>query len=151
MEYLANLNRPSKEDQKAAMLSYKTLAGAIEQLHSAYPEIEIEETGEKIRVPLNALKLLAKILKETSQGRLVSIVPSATEMTTQAAADLLGCSRPHLVKLLDSGEIPFVKVGRHRRIKYEDLLDYKKKMKKLQESLLIEMMEADEEAGLYDL
>ena len=68
-------------------------------------------------------------------------------ITTQAAADLLGCSRPHLVKLLDSGEIPFVKVGRHRRIK----LGYKQKMKKLQEALLVEMMEGDEEAGLYDL
>ena len=68
-------------------------------------------------------------------------------MTTQAAADLLGCSRPHLVKLLDSGEIPFVKVGRHRSIKYEDLMVYKQKMKKLQEALLVEMMEADEELG----
>jgi len=102
-------------------------------------------------MPLNALKLLARLLKEISQGRLVSILPSATEMTTQAAADLLGCSRPHLFKLLDSGEIPFVKVGRHRRIKYEDLLGYKQKMKKLQEALLVEMMEGDEEAGLYDL
>ncbi|MDX2070316.1 MAG: helix-turn-helix domain-containing protein [Haliscomenobacter sp.] len=102
-------------------------------------------------IPLNALKFLARLLKEISQGRLGSMLPSATEMTTQAAADLLGCSRPHLVKLLDSGEIPFVKVGRHRRIKYEDLLGYKKKMKKLQESLLTEMMEGDEEAGLYDL
>lgn len=99
---------------------------------------------------LNVLKFLAKILKEISQGRLVSIVPSATEMTTQAAADLLGCSKSHLVKLLDSGEIPFVKVGRHRRIKYADLMGYKKKMKKGQEALLVEMMEADEEAGVYD-
>ena len=72
-------------------------------------------------------------------------------MTTQAAADLLGCSKPHLVKLLDSGEIPFVNVGRHRRIKYQELMEYKQKMKKLQEALLVEMMEGDEEAGLYDL
>lgn len=100
---------------------------------------------------LNALKFLAKILKEISQGRLVSILPSATEMTTQAAADLLGCSIPHLVKLLDSGEIPFVKVGRHRRIKYEDLMGYKQKMEKGQEALLVEMMEGDEDLGLYDL
>jgi excisionase family DNA binding protein len=100
---------------------------------------------------LNVLKLLVRFLKEISQGRLVSIVPSATEMTTQAAADLLGCSRTHLVKLLDSGEIPFVKVGRHRIIKYEDLMGYKQKMKKQQETLLVEMMEGDEEAGLYDL
>jgi excisionase family DNA binding protein len=99
----------------------------------------------------NALKFLARLLKEISQRRLVSKLPSATGMTTQAAADLLGCSKPHLVKLLDSGEIPFVKMGRHRRIKYEDLMGHNQKMKKGQEALLVEMMEGDEEAGLYDL
>lgn len=98
-----------------------------------------------------ALQLLAQILKEISKGRPVSIVPIATELTTQAAAELLGCSRPHLIKLLEQGTIPFTKVGKHRRIKYQDILDYKKKMKAEQRRLIIEMMKADEESGLYDL
>lgn len=150
MEYLANVNKPSKEEQKAAMKSYHALAEVLENLRNENPEIEIEETQEKIRIPLNALKLLAKILKATSQGKPISIVPIATEMTTQAAADLLGCSRPHVVKLLEEGAIEYTKIGKHRRVKFEDVTAYKKRMKAKQQDLLIKIMNADEESGLYD-
>jgi excisionase family DNA binding protein len=132
------------------MKSYKVLAASLEKLHSDIPEIEIEETEVKIRIPLRALKLLASILKVTSEGLPVSIMPVASEWTTQASAEFLGCSRPHLVKLLEAGEIPFTKVGRHRRVLYEDLVSYKKKMKGEQEKRLIEMMRSDEDLGLYD-
>ncbi|WP_373495310.1 helix-turn-helix domain-containing protein [Aquiflexum sp.] len=132
------------------MVSYDALATALDQIHFDFPEIEIEENNERIKIPLKALQLLAKILKETSQGSTVSIVPIATEITTQAAAELIGCSRTHLVKLLENGEISFTKIGKHRRIKYQDIIDYKKKMNAEQRKLLIEMMKSDEEAGIYD-
>ena len=132
------------------MESYNALAEVLESLPKDNPEIEIGETREKIRISLNALKLLAKILKVTSQGKPISIVPIATEMTTQAAADLLGCSRPHLVKLLEEGEIEYTKIGKHRRVKFEDVMTYKKRMKAKQQELLIKIMNADEESGLYD-
>lgn len=150
MEHLANITKPSKEEQKVAMESYNALAEVLESLRKDNPEIEIEQTREKIRIPLNALKLLAKILKVTSQGKPISIVPIATEMSTQAAADLLGCSRPHLVKLLEEGEIEYAKIGKHRRVKFEDVMAYKKKMKVKQQELLSKIMSADEGSGLYD-
>lgn len=150
MNKLENFKRPSKEEQRAAMESYNALAASLEEIKSNFPEIEIEETKEKIKIPLKALKLLATILKETSQGKPISIVPIATEITTQAAAEFLGCSRPHLIKLLEQGEINFTKVGKHRRIKYQDIVEYKKRMKAKQRKLLIEIMKADEENGLYD-
>jgi excisionase family DNA binding protein len=150
MESMDEVKRPTKEEQKAALESYDALTSTLEQIHSEYPEIEIEETKERIKIPLKALKLLAKILKETSQGKPISIVPIATEITTQAAAELLGCSRPHLVKLLEDGKINFTKIGKHRRIKYQDVLNYKKQLKDKQRKLLIEIMKADEESGLYD-
>lgn len=150
MEYPIDIKKPSKKEQIAAMKSYNALAATLEDLRSENPEIEIEETSEKIKIPLKALKLLAKILKATSQGQPISLVPIATEMTTQAAAELLGCSRPHVVKLLEEGNIPFTLVGRHRRVKFEDVLNYKKQMKLNQEKLLIEMMRSDEDLGLYD-
>jgi len=150
MEYYNDIKKPSKKEQIAAMESYNALAATLGELRSENPEIEIEETAEKIKIPLKALKLLAEILKATSQGKPISLIPIATEMTTQAAAELLGCSRPHFVKLLQEGNIPFTLVGRHRRVKFEDVIKYKKDMKLKQEQLLIDMMKSDEELGLYD-
>ncbi|MEM8893911.1 MAG: helix-turn-helix domain-containing protein [Bacteroidota bacterium] len=150
METSEQVKRPTKEEQIAALESYDALEATLSELRSSNPEIEIEETKEKIRVPLHALKLLAQILKATSQGKPVSIVPLATEMTTQAAAEMLGCSRPHLVKLLDTGKIKHTKVGKHRRVRYEDVETYRQRMKAEQERLLIEMMHDDEALGLYD-
>lgn len=145
-----SIKRPTKEEQKAAMKSYDALAATLLEIKDKNPEIEIEETKEKIRIPLSVLKLMAKILKETSLGRPVSIVPVATEVTTQAAAEIIGCSRPHLVKLLETGKIKFTKVGKHRRIRYEDVIAYKKEMKDKQERLISKMMHTDEKTGLYD-
>ncbi len=150
MNYFEDVKKPSKREQKEAMESYDALTATLEELRSENPEIEIEETEEKIKIPLKALKLLAKILKATSQGIPISVVPIATEMTTQAAAELLGCSRPHLVKLLENGEIRFTKVGKHRRVKYEDITKYRNIMKAKQEALIVEMMKSDEESKMYD-
>lgn len=85
-----------------------------------------------------------------SQGKPISIVPIATEVTTQSAAEILSCSRPHLVKLLEEGKTEYTKIGKHRRIKFEDVMKYKQQMKEEQKQHLIDMMNADEESGLYD-
>jgi excisionase family DNA binding protein len=150
MKVLAQIRKPSKLDQKVASESYDALATLIEHISSEQPEIEIEETREKIKIPLSALILLSDILKAMSQGKLVSIVPIAAEVTTQAAAEFIGCSRPHVVKLLEEGEIAYTKVGKHRRIKFDDILKYKKQMKEQQKKHIIDIMNADEEDGLYD-
>ena len=147
---LEDIKRPTKQEQQTAMESYDALRAMLKQLDTENPEIEIDETEQRIKIPLRALKLLAKILKATSQGKTISIVPIAKELTTQAAADLLGCSRPHFVKLLESGEIAFTKVGKHRRVKFEDVMKYKAIKKKEREAYLIEIMKGDEELGLYD-
>lgn len=150
MNLTVPLQKPSKLDQKIAHESYNALASAIQQLNTSQAEIEIEETNEKIKIPINALKLLGEILKAMGQGKLISIVPIATELTTQAAAEMLGCSRPHLVKLLEDGKIAFTKVGKHRRIQYDDILQFRNQMKKQQKQNIIDIMNADEENGLYD-
>lgn len=150
MESFEEIRRPSKSEQKVAIKSYNALASIIEQLHSDKTEIEIEETNDKIVIPVHALKLLGMILKSMSQGKPISIVPVATEVTTQKAAEILGCSRPFLIKLLEEGKIEFTKIGRHRRIMFEDVLAYKKKMKEVQKKNIIDIMNFDEELGLYD-
>ena len=145
-----DIKKPSKEEQEIAIESYDALASVIAHLKSKDPEIEIEETGERIKIPLSALKLLGEILQAMSKGKPFSLVPLATEVTTQKAAEILGCSRPHLVKLLEDGEIAFNKVGKHRRVLLEDVTAYKVKMKETQKQHLINIMKSDEELELYD-
>jgi excisionase family DNA binding protein len=150
MESISNINRPSKDEQRLALKSYDALASVIDQLKSKNPEIEIEETHDRIKIPLSALKLLGDILKAMSNGKPFSLVPIATEVTTQKAAEILGCSRPHLVKLLEKGEIEYTKVGKHRRVRFEEVMKYRRKMKKNQKQNIIDIMKSDEELGLYD-
>ncbi|MCH5716416.1 helix-turn-helix domain-containing protein [Niabella hibiscisoli] len=147
---METIEKVSKAEQKVAIESYDALAAVIEQLKSSNPEIEIEETGEKIKIPLKALKFLGQMLKAMSTGKMISLVPVATEVTTQRAAEMLGCSRPHIVKLLEKGDLDFTKVGKHRRIKFEDVVQYKQKMKEEQKKHITDIMSSDEESGLYD-
>jgi len=140
---------PSKDDRLIAIDSIEPLRASLSRLQDN-PEIEFEETEDKIKIPLAALRLLADILEAMGKGQPFSLVPIHTEMTTQVAAEFLGCSRPHVVKLLESGEIPFTTIGRHRRVRFEDLANFKKTKKAEREQMLIGMMRKDEDSGLYD-
>lgn len=150
MKLLDQIKRPSKADQRVAIESYNALESVMEQIGSEQVEIEIEETNDRIWIPFSAFRLLGEILKAMGEGKMISIVPIAAEMTTQAAAEILGCSRPFLVKLLEDGKIPFTKVGKHRRIRFEDIVKYKNQMKDEQKRKIIDIMNSDEETGLYD-
>ncbi|HZK67184.1 MAG TPA: helix-turn-helix domain-containing protein [Chloroflexota bacterium] len=77
-------------------------------------------------------------------------MPVHAELTTQQAADLLNVSRPHLIKLLETGEIPFHKTGTHRRIRFDDLMRYGRLRDQKEASALDEMARDAQEMGLYD-
>lgn len=150
MLVLDEIKIPTKLEQLVAIKSYLSLASVVETIRSEHTEIEIEETKSKISIPVSALKMLGDILKAMGEGKSISIIPVSHEVTTQRAAGILGCSRPHFVKILEEGKIPFTKIGKHRRILLEDVLQFKASMKEEQKKHLIEMMNLDEEIGLYD-
>ncbi|MDI9863743.1 helix-turn-helix domain-containing protein [Flectobacillus sp. DC10W] len=150
MLVLDEIKIPTKLEQLVALKSYLSLASVVETIRSEQTEIEIEETKSKISIPVSALKMLGDILKAMGEGKSISIIPVSNEVTTQRAAEILGCSRPHFVKILEEGKIPFTKIGKHRRILLEDVLQFKELMKEEQKKHLIEMMNLDEAIGLYD-
>ncbi|WP_223852447.1 helix-turn-helix domain-containing protein [Bifidobacterium tissieri] len=90
-----------------------------------FPAASLKVPGEPDR-PLTPelADILMKVADQLSRGRAVFVAPYDTSLTTQDAADFLGVSRPTLVKLLERGEIPFEKVGRHRRVTLADLQQY---------------------------
>jgi excisionase family DNA binding protein len=97
------------------------------QLETQQIQISDERNeAHTVELPTSALRLLVDILSELADGNAVKVVPIHAELTTQEAADLMNVSRPHLVKLLEMGDLPFHKTGKHRRVRFSDLMIYKK-------------------------
>jgi excisionase family DNA binding protein len=105
-------------------------------------------TASPVRIPTSALRLLLDFLTEMGQGNAVSIIPIHAELTTQEAADVLNVSRPFLIQLLKKGDMPCHMVGTHRRVRYQDVIDYKKRIDAERRRVLDEMAAQAQELGM---
>lgn len=106
------------------------------------------ENGEELTLPKAAAELLRHLLTEMSQGNAITLIPVHAELTTQQAAQLLNVSRPHLVRLIEDGEIPFRKVGTHRRVRFADLEAYRRKLNDRHEAAMTELAEQAQKLGM---
>ncbi|MFE7672613.1 helix-turn-helix domain-containing protein [Streptomyces albidoflavus] len=109
------------------------------------------ETGaddEALVLPRPVAEMFASMLAALANGQGVQIMPVDAELTTQQAADMLNVSRPYLIGLLESGEIPFRLVGRHRRIRFADLHQYIREDDSARKGAADDLMELDQELGL---
>src|SRR6056297_1766086 len=144
------LKLPTRKEQRIAQENVKILSQIAGKHKKSSKAIEIEVSGEKehVKIPVSAFKFLNTILEHMAQGKAVSIIPSGAEITTQQAAEMLNVSRPHVVKLLEEGELPFHKVGTHRRIKLKDLEKYRARMEKEREEALTELAKQAQELDM---
>ncbi len=106
--------------------------------------------GERLGLPDSVYRLLKEIVRNMQLGRAIVLVPENQQLTTQRAADLLGVSRPHLIKIIDAGVLPYHKAGSHRRIYLKDLLAYQKRRDEERKVALDRISKEAFESGLYD-
>lgn len=113
------------------------------------PQLVIGD-DDRIPLPREVAEALREVVIALSEGHAVTIAPQHTTLTTQQAADLLGVSRPTLVKLLEDDVIPHTRPGRHRRVRLSDVLDYQRQQRQDRDDALDELAELSADAGLYD-
>jgi excisionase family DNA binding protein len=146
---------PNETDLNSIEMLNRILNGFADKQSSGFTKIPakpklIGPTGEEVELPEVVFKLLQQTISYLAQGKAVKLIPVGMELTTQEAADLLNVSRPHLVKLIDEGKIPCKKVGTHRRIRFQDLMEYKAQQDREQRRLLAELAQFSQDLGLYE-
>lgn len=106
------------------------------------------DDGKELVLPQAATLLLAHLLTEMAQGNAVTMIPIHAELTTQEAADYLNVSRPFFIGLLEKNQLKYRMVGTHRRVKFSDLVAFKKQSEETQKAAMDELVAQAQELGL---
>lgn len=139
----------SEQEMEMARVAQRCIMEALD--HSRAAAITLTtDTGEhpSVDVPPAALKLIGQLLGAISEGRPITLMPAKQEFTTVEAAHFLNVSRPFVIKEIDEGRLPHRMVGTHRRIAFEDLVAYARKMREKQAAALDRMADNARELGL---
>lgn len=134
--------RPTATDARAARESLALLRPALEPPGRGAALMLRAGGGASDRpvpIPAPVVPVLLDLLRHLADGEAVTLVPHRAELTTNEAAGLLGVSRPYLIGLLDAGEIPYRKVGTHRRVLADDLFRYKRQEEEARAKVLAEL------------
>jgi excisionase family DNA binding protein len=139
----------SERDMEMARVAQRCIMEALD--HSRAAAITLTtDTGEhpSVAVPPAALKLIGQLLGAMSEGRPITLMPAKQEFTTVEAAHFLNVSRPFIIKEIEAGRLPHRMVGTHRRVAFEDLIAYGRKMRENQVAALERMADNARELGL---
>lgn len=145
-------NRPiaASDNERPALDKMESVFQYMLARHTLRAARLVSPHGEEIELPESVFHVLREVVHQMAQGKAVTVVPVNQQLTTQEAADILNVSRPYLVKLLEQNEIPFTKTGTHRRIRFSDLMAYKKQRDAARRGGLARLTQMSQEMGLYD-
>jgi excisionase family DNA binding protein len=139
---------PTAQDSAIARVSGQHLS---RYAHRNRPlSLRVIDSGQEqpIELPAGAVAMLMDILEAMAAGRGVTLIPENAELTTVQAAELLNVSRPFLIRLLEADAIPHRKVGKHRRIRMEDVMAYKQRSDSEREAVLDRLVAEAQEHDL---
>jgi excisionase family DNA binding protein len=136
---------PSVDEQAVANHLRQILAAHAQGGTTLRVQESADQPNTEITLTPGLSALLMEVLRHLGQGDAVTLVPISQQLTTQQAADILNVSRPFLIGILERGLIPFERVGRHRRIKAEDLFTYKRSRDTQRSQALSALSELDAE------
>lgn len=139
---------PTEADATLARETSRMLAPRMRSKTPLRLRIGDSSKEETMQLPASAVKMLVRILDEMARGNAVTLIPVHAELTTQEAADMLNISRPSLIQLLDEGKIDYRKVGTHRRVRFEALMQYKRHADAERRAALDELAAYDQELGI---
>jgi excisionase family DNA binding protein len=105
----------------------------------------VSPDGIEVEIPASAFAALQAVVRDMAQGLTITLIPHDKELSTKEAADILNVSRPFLVKLLDRGDLPYHRVGTHRRLNVEDVLAYRELRAARRREKLRELTELSEQ------
>lgn len=144
---------PSERESVLARESNRALTALLNARDAQSESISLrigndDEAHETVALPISALRLMTQLLAEMAQGNAVALMPIERELSTFQAADILNVSRPYLIKLLEADEIPFRRVGTHRRVSRRDLLEYKRADDARRAAILDDLTAEAQELGM---
>jgi excisionase family DNA binding protein len=114
------------------------------------PAALIGPDGIRIDLPASIHEILMRVVERMQEGQPIAVLPLMEELSTQAAADLLGVSRQFFVRECEAHKLPFHYTGTHRRVLLKDLLDYKKRREQGRRESIVRIARQSEELGDYD-
>ncbi|GAB3629652.1 excisionase (DNA binding domain) [Pandoraea terrae] len=147
---MSEMTLPVEREVQAAVQGQRALAAYLATKFGTQ-SIQIfddKNQAHQVELPTSALRLLVDILAELADGNAVKVVPVHAELTTQEAADLLNVSRPHLVKLLEANASPYHKTGKHRRVRFADLMRFKAERDHTSEQAMEALAQQAQELGM---
>lgn len=139
---------PSEEDASLALESSRVLSRHVSGNDNVTLELPSANDAETMVIPAAAARLLVEMLTQMARGNPVMLMPLHAELTTQEAAEHLNVSRPFLIGLLEKGDIPFRKVGTHRRVMFGDLLAYKDRTDRARQETLTKLAEESQKLDM---
>ena len=139
---------PREIESTIARESTRVLSRYVQQNKPLSFRIIDSDQPEPIELPAGAVKLLMSILELIAAGQGITIIPESAELTTVQTAEILNVSRPFLIKLLEDGRLPYRKVGKHRRIRMEDVMSFKQTIDREREQVLDQLASDAQEQNM---